>query len=48
MIFDYAVERAMLPMLERFALSMLERRVSRAGEPFRLLMQPPLIRRRLE
>jgi methyltransferase (TIGR00027 family) len=46
-IFDYAVDRAMLPMLERFGLSALERRVERAGEPFRLFMQPPVLRNRL-
>ena len=46
-IFYYAVDRASLPMLGRFALSMLERRVAMAGEPFRTFMQPAALGRRL-
>lgn len=46
-VFDYASDRASLPMLERLALSMLEKRVERAGEPFRTYFQPAELARRL-
>ena len=46
-VFDYAVDRAALPMLERLALTMLEKRVARAGEPFRTFFLPAELGRRL-
>ena len=39
-VFDYAVPRWSLGLLERWALDALARRVARAGEPFRLFFAP--------
>jgi methyltransferase (TIGR00027 family) len=39
-VFDYAVSRSSLGILERLALDELSRRVARAGEPFRLFFDP--------
>jgi methyltransferase (TIGR00027 family) len=39
-VFDYSVPRSSLPFLERMALDALSRRVTRAGEPFRLFFTP--------
>jgi len=39
-VFDYAVSRSSLGLLERLALDALSRRVARAGEPFRLFFAP--------
>ena len=46
-IFDYAVDRASLPLMERVALKALEARVARAGEPFRTFFQPARLASRL-
>jgi methyltransferase (TIGR00027 family) len=46
-VFDYAVEPASLPLLERLALSRLEKRVAAAGEPFRTFMRPTALGGRL-
>jgi methyltransferase (TIGR00027 family) len=46
-VFDYAMDRALLPMLERAGLAKLEKRVERAGEPFRTFFQPEPLRARL-
>ena len=47
LIFDYAVDRGLLPALERRALWMLETRVARVGEPFRTFFQPADLAARL-
>jgi methyltransferase (TIGR00027 family) len=39
-VFDYAVPRSSLGLLEKLALDALSRRVARAGEPFRLFFAP--------
>jgi methyltransferase (TIGR00027 family) len=39
-VFDYAVSRSSLGILERLALDELSRRVASAGEPFRLFFDP--------
>jgi len=44
-VFDYAVSRSALRLLERMALDALSRRVARAGEPFRLFFTPEELRR---
>jgi methyltransferase (TIGR00027 family) len=38
-VFDYAVARSQLGLLERAALDVLSRRVARAGEPFQLFFE---------
>jgi methyltransferase (TIGR00027 family) len=40
-VFDYAVSRSALNILERTALDALSLRVARAGEPFQLFFDPP-------
>jgi len=39
-VFDYAVERSRLNLIERTALDALSKRVARAGEPFQLFFEP--------
>jgi methyltransferase (TIGR00027 family) len=39
-VFDYAVARSALNLIERAALDALSRRVARAGEPFQLFFEP--------
>jgi O-methyltransferase involved in polyketide biosynthesis len=39
-VFDHAVPRASLSLLERVAFDALSRGVARAGEPFRLFFAP--------
>jgi methyltransferase (TIGR00027 family) len=39
-VFDYAVPRASLGVLERLVVGLVSRRVARAGEPFRLFFEP--------
>ena len=39
-VFDYAVARSVLNLLERAALDALSMRVARAGEPFQLFFEP--------
>jgi methyltransferase (TIGR00027 family) len=46
-VFDYAVARESLGWTERLALSLLERRVAAAGEPFRTFFSPDALRSRL-
>jgi methyltransferase (TIGR00027 family) len=40
-VFDYAVDPALLPALERAAVHALAKRVAAAGEPFRTYLRPP-------
>ncbi|WP_321470494.1 class I SAM-dependent methyltransferase [uncultured Paludibaculum sp.] len=46
-VFDYAVARQSLNLLERLALDALSKRVAAAGEPFRLFFEPESLARRL-
>ena len=46
-VFDYAVARESLGWMERLALSMLEKRVAAAGEPFRTSFSPATVRQHL-
>ncbi|HET9834024.1 MAG TPA: class I SAM-dependent methyltransferase [Vicinamibacterales bacterium] len=46
-VFDYAVARESLGWTERLALSMLEKRVAAAGEPFRTFFSPAALHQRL-
>jgi methyltransferase (TIGR00027 family) len=46
-VFDYAVARESLSWMERLALSMLEKRVAAAGEPFRTFFSPATVRHHL-
>jgi len=39
-VFDYAIARSALNLLERTALDALSKRVARAGEPFQLFFEP--------
>ena len=43
-VFDYAVERSSLCVNEQLAMDALASRVARAGEPFRLLIDPRALR----
>lgn len=47
-VFDYAVERDVLEPGERAALDALASRVARAGEPFRMFIDPEALRRMLK
>jgi methyltransferase (TIGR00027 family) len=47
LVFDYAVDPAILTAEERAALDLLARRVASAGEPFQLFFQPEELRQRL-
>ncbi|HTC89648.1 MAG TPA: SAM-dependent methyltransferase [Bryobacteraceae bacterium] len=47
-VFDYAVERALLSPSQQQALDALAARVARAGEPFRLFFDPAELSRDLE
>jgi methyltransferase (TIGR00027 family) len=46
-VFDYAVARESLGWAQRLALSVLERRVAAAGEPFRTFFSPDALHSRL-
>jgi methyltransferase (TIGR00027 family) len=46
-VFDYAVDPALLTTPERLTFAHLEKRVADAGEPFRTFMRPADLRRRL-
>jgi O-methyltransferase involved in polyketide biosynthesis len=46
-VFDYSVARESLGWRQRLALSMLEKRVAAAGEPFRTFFSPAALRQRL-
>lgn len=46
-VFDYAVDRSCLNLIERIALDALAKRVALAGEPFRLFFHPEALARRL-
>lgn len=46
-VFDYAVARTCLSLMEKLALDALSRRVAAAGEPFRLFFEPPALARQL-
>ena len=46
-VFDYVVARESLGWRERLALSMLEKRVAAAGEPFRTFLSPAALHKRL-
>ena len=43
-VFDYAVARSALSLLERVALDVLSARVAAAGEPFQLFWEPKELR----
>lgn len=46
-VFDYAVERSSLDSVEQMAMDALASRVARAGEPFRLFLDPRALDRML-
>jgi methyltransferase (TIGR00027 family) len=46
-VFDYAVERSSLDFVEQMAMDALASRVARAGEPFRLFLDPRALDRML-
>jgi methyltransferase (TIGR00027 family) len=46
-VFDYAVERSSLDAVEQMAMDALASRVARAGEPFRLFLDPRALNRML-
>ena len=46
-VFDYAVERSSLDSVEQLAIDALASRVARAGEPFRLFLDPRALNRML-
>jgi methyltransferase (TIGR00027 family) len=46
-VFDYAVERSSLDSVEQLAMDALASRVARAGEPFRLFLDPRALNRML-
>jgi methyltransferase (TIGR00027 family) len=46
-VFDYAVERSSLDSVEQMAMDALASRVARAGEPFRLFLDPRALNRML-
>jgi len=47
-VFDYAVERSSLDPVEQMAMDALASRVARAGEPFRLFLDPRALNRMLK
>lgn len=47
-VFDYAVERSLLDPAEQMAMDALASRVARAGEPFRLFLDPRALNRMLK
>jgi methyltransferase (TIGR00027 family) len=47
-VFDYAVERSSLDPVEQMAMDALASRVARAGEPFRLFLDPGALNRMLK
>jgi methyltransferase (TIGR00027 family) len=47
-VFDYAIERSSLNADEQMAMDTLASRVARAGEPFRLLLDPRALERMLK
>jgi methyltransferase (TIGR00027 family) len=46
-VFDYAIERSSLDLTEQMAMDALASRVARAGEPFRLFLNPNALKRML-